>query len=147
MRDSKSAIGMVQSNKKVKDNSVLCPEMELILEIKRLKSKNNELVERKYEWVRSHQGKNVPTVEDTLNERADTLVTECRHNVEQDLIMGNKKQVYVGSRATLAIKGTVVNKNLKKSMSKALYAEDMRNYLIKNIAGQRKSSQISIGTP
>ena len=123
----KAAKGESMSSSK---GGMLQPDNEIIMEIKRLQ-RCNENISREYKWVKSHQNDKILTAEETLNDRADHLATECRENVEQGLIIAESKQSYRGSMATLKINGTVVNKNMKSAIQNALYEEEMRTYLMK----------------
>ena len=111
--DSKSAIRHLESDiGKVKSIKPIGPEMDIILEIGRLRAKNDNIT-RDFKWVRSHQTK-ILDADEMLNDRADNLATECRVDSAQGLIPVEQKQCFDGAMATLKINGTVINKDLKK---------------------------------
>lgn len=68
--------------------------------------------------------------DEKLNQRADQLATDCRKDVGTGLITADGKQVYDGSCATLRIGCNVINKDYKRCIQNALYADEMRDYLI-----------------
>ena len=128
--DSKSAVKHLDSDiGNLKALKPLAADMDVILEIGRLREKNDN-INRGFKWVRSHQSKTLDD-DEKLNDRADHLATECRVDAEQGLIPVERKQCYVGAMATLKIHGTVVNKDLKTTIQNALYEEEMKKYLIK----------------
>ena len=53
-----------------------------------------------------------------------------KKNVEEDLIPVNKKQFYEGSKAALHIKGVLINKDYKRAVVHALFADELRLYLM-----------------
>ena len=74
--DSKSAIITLEKDiSKLTMSLPLQAEMEIVLEIERLREKNKD-IERKYRWVRSHQeGKKKLNADEKLNQTADQLAT------------------------------------------------------------------------
>ena len=129
--DSKSALKIVGGDiSSLKQSGPLEAEMELTLEIGRLRSKNNRH-KRDFKWVRSHQdNKNTKDTNEELNDRADQIATECREEAQEGFIPLERKQTYEGSLATLQIRGTVINKDLKKMVQEALYAREMKRYMM-----------------
>ena len=90
--DSKSAIRHLESDiGKLKATKPLAPDMDVILEIGRLRNKNNN-IERSFKWVRSHQSKTLDA-DEKLNDRADYLATFCRDNVEQGLVPTDRNSI------------------------------------------------------
>lgn len=84
--DSRSALGSVQLDvAQLKLAIPLKADMEIILEIDRLRRKN-DTVNRSYKWVKSHQNKKELNADERLNARADQLATEGREDTGQALI-------------------------------------------------------------
>ena len=132
--DSKSALKQVDGDvNKLASTKPLGAEMELILEIGRLRNLNKK-IRRNFTWVRSHQEEKTLTENEKLNDRADELATECRDDVISGLGRQTKKQVYKGSLATLTINNCVINKNYKEAVQNALFAEEMKSYLMEKYA-------------
>ena len=127
--DSKSAIAAVTNEvKEMKESSPLKAEMEVIMEIERLKVENKS-VDRNYKWIKSHQENEEPTVNEMLNARADEIATEHRSEVATGHASSNEKQFYAGAKAVLQVGGVIVNKDYKGVILRALFADELREYL------------------
>ena len=89
----------------------------------------NANVNRTYLWVASHQEDDSQDVNIQANERADDLATETRENVVNGLQHAYPKQFFDGSHAILQINGSLVTKDLKDTIHKALYGPALDDFL------------------
>ena len=139
--DSRSAIDALEKDiVALKMSTPLMAEMDILLEIERLR-KRNEGVKRKYTWVRSHQDDKILNANEKLNQTADQLATECRDEVVSGLMRAESKQCYVGSKAMLKIGCTLVNKDYKRVINDALFAKEMRSYLMRKYEWEEDTFQ------
>ena len=98
----------------------------MIREIQILKDNNNN-IQRTYRWVESHQDNENDDIE--INTIADSLATEAYDNVIQELQMAYPKQGFLECKATIKINGHIVTKDLKRTITKALYTAEMDKYM------------------
>ena len=130
--DNKSALGKikVEENKNI-TRDPLGSDVELLMELDTLRENNNN-IERDFQWVKSHGDRDESHIlsdHEKINQRADELATMGREYAETDLIPTCPKQLYSGAKVTLKIGGSVVSKNLKKTITMALYGDQIKKYL------------------
>ena len=131
--DSKAALSVI--NKSKGGNEYFNPhqaEIDVIREIQKIKDNNNN-IQRTYRWVESHQDNENNDIE--INNIADSLATEAHDNVLQGLQMAYPKQGFLECKATIKINGHIVTKDLKTTITKALYTVDMDKYMKKSSDG------------
>ena len=131
--DSKSTIKALenQENSTWKKWDPMEAESDLIMSIQQLKDESCN-IKRVYKWVRSHQKDDSPiTRERRINEEADMLATRCRENIKEDLMHNPKKLFLPASIVGLHINGSLVTKDLKKEVKKAMHDKRMRKFLCK----------------
>ena len=139
--DSKSAISILEQDiGKLRVSHPLQADMDIILEIERLKRKNDG-IGRQYKWVRSHQEGKILNADEKLNQKADQLATECRRNVVAGLAEAECKQYYAGTKAMLRVGCVLINKDYKRAINNALFADEMRAYLMKKYEWNRGTFQ------
>ena len=127
--DSKAALSVI--NKSKRGNEYFNPhqaEIDVIREIQKIKDNNNN-IQRTYRWVESHQDNENDDIE--INNIADSLATEAHDNVLQGLQVAYPKQGFLKCKATIKINGHIVTKDLKTTITKALYTADMDKYMKK----------------
>ena len=129
--DNTSALNKLEHLKEdVGFNSPLAAEMELLMELARMK-KENANITREFKWVKSHQKKNAAdlTEYEKVNERADELATESRELAQQELFPTIPKQIFEGGKVTLTVNNAAVTKYLKETITMALYGGKLRKYM------------------
>lgn len=131
--DNKSALGAIKNDENGNHKTVdpLGPDSELLLELNKLRNDNNN-ISREFQWVKSHvdrDSERMLTEGERINQRADELATMGRNYALEDLIIVQKKQKYLGARVTLAIKGSIVSKDINKCIIMALYGDTLIGYM------------------
>ena len=58
--------------------------------------------------------------------------------MRQGLKIAYKRQAFLECKATIKINGHIVTKDLKKTITKALYTAEMDKYMKKNLDGMMK---------
>ena len=132
--DNKSALGKIRyENDKQQDVNPLGTEAELLMELSHIRNENDN-IDRNFHWVKSHKNDDSEYVlsdHDKINQRADALATQSREEAKEDLLEIHPKQIYSNAVTTLTIKGNVVSKNLKNTITMALYGQQLIDRLIK----------------
>ena len=128
--DNTSALNKLEHLKEdVGFNSPLAAEMELLMELARLKKENTNIT-REFKWVKIHQKNAADLTEyEKVNERAYELATESRELAQQELFPTIPKQIFEGGKVTLTVNNTAVTKNLKETITMALYGGKLRKYM------------------
>ena len=112
-----------------KKRDVMGPEADILMAIDRLKTNNNN-IKRTFQWVKSHQSEDEPmTPFRRVNDIADDLATECRHEVNDDLAEAPRKIFYPDSIAAFHIKGLIISRDLKVEVHRALNDRNLREFL------------------
>jgi len=131
--DNKSALGKIRyKNDKQQEVNPLGIEAELLLELSHIRNENDNIV-RKFHWVKSHKDDDSEYVlsdYDKINQRADALATQSRVDATEELLEIYPKQIYSNAMTTLTIKGNVVSKDLKNTITMALYGQQLLDRLI-----------------
>ena len=126
--DSKSALmklGADTTKQKIIDP--LEAEADILMEIEKLR-KINSNINRQFNWVGSHQNNKFISRHEMINNRADALATESRHNTAEGLLTAGPKYFYTGARVALTINDCVVSKNVTAEITKALYEKNIFKY-------------------